>query len=149
MPRIQVIELPNYEFHYKIIVQARDVNYRGHLGIDALIALLSEAGYHMFRSLGFGGVDLGDEQVGFITADMALSFKSEASMFDDLDIESHLADFEKKGFRVYHRVTNKRNTIALAEVDIVVFNYKERRAADVPKTLMSALEKYKDRLSIQ
>ena len=45
-------------------------------------------------------------------------------------------------FRIFHHVTKKEKTIALAETGIIAFDYNDRRITEVPKVFLDSLNNY-------
>jgi acyl-CoA thioesterase FadM len=144
MPRVKLEEQPRYEFCYEVTLQVRDINYGGHLGNDALIGLLHEARLNLLRGLGCSEMNLGDSQTGIIIADLAVNYKAEGFMFDRLQIESHIGEISRTGFRVFHRLRRTETLLALAETGLVTFNYNRRQIVPVPENFLAALEQYQN-----
>ncbi len=142
MSRIKLNEQYSYEFKYTLTVQAHHLNYAGHLGHSAIIDMVWEARSNMFRGLGISEGDLGDGKTGIIMGDLVVNFKSEAFIFDKLVIESHVNDFHKSSFRIFHRITKGENLVALVETGFITFNYSLGKIVQIPQSFMMVLEKY-------
>lgn len=145
MARIKLEEQPAYEFQYPVVVQITDINYGGHLGNDALVRLIHEARVHLLYLLGCREFDLGDGQTGLIIADLVVNFKAESFLFDPLRIDSHVGEFSRTSFRLFHRATRNGELIALAETGLVSFNYAGRKSVSVPAAFKQALAEYLER----
>jgi acyl-CoA thioester hydrolase len=143
--RVKLTEQPEYEFHYTVTVRSTDINYRGHLGYDALVALFSEAGLDMFRSLGFKDSGHGDDKTGIAMADLTVNYKAEAFMFDELVIDTHVGELKEKGFTVFHRVIKGLDIVALAEAGLVSFDFVHHKVVPVPEAFMKSLQEYRCR----
>lgn len=143
MPRVKLDEQPEYEFHYEVTLQVRDINYGGHLGNDALIGLLHEARLNLLRQLGCTEMALGDDQTGIILGDLVVNYRAEGFMFDRLSLDSHIGEIARNSFRIFHRVTRDETLIALAETGLVTFNYRERKIAPVPEGFINRLQQYR------
>ncbi len=143
MPRVKLEEQPEYEFHYEIVLQVRDINYGGHLGNDALIGLLHEARLNLLHGLGCSEMNLGDGQTGIILGDLAVNYKAEGFMFDRLSLNSHIGEMGRNSFRIFHRITRNDTLIALAETGIVTFNYQDRKIVPVPEDFIQRLQQYR------
>lgn len=139
MPRIKLQEQPEYQFRYTIRVQPRDVNLAGHVGNETIIALVGTARAELIRSMGFSEVDLGDGETGIIMSDLVVNYKAEASIFDELLIETCLGELGRKSFRAFHRLTRGKDVVALVETGFVIFNYRLRKVVSVPQTFRQAL----------
>lgn len=141
MPRIRLKPEPIYEFNYRIILKPRDMNYGGHMGNDTLVTLIGEARANLFKDLGCSEGDLGDGRTAIIMADLAVNYKSEGFMFDELLVESHLGDITRTGMRVFHRITKGEILVALAETGLLAFDYQQHRIAEIPQTFIESLKK--------
>jgi acyl-CoA thioester hydrolase len=139
MPRIKLNELGDYAFHYAITLEPRDINYGGHLGNDALVTIVGSARINMFRSMGLSEMDLGDGKTGIIMSDLAVNYKSEAFMFDELMIDTHVGEISRSSFRLFHRMKKGQAIIALVETGLTTFNYASRRIVPVPEAFLKAL----------
>jgi acyl-CoA thioester hydrolase len=139
MPRIKLAEREVYEIRSSLQVRPQDVNYAGHVGNDSLISLVGAARAQLFRSLGLSELDLGDRQTGLIITDLIVNYKAEASMFDDLLVETHLDEFAEKGFRMFHRVRKDLTLIALVETGFAAYNYAAKKTSPLPASFLKRL----------
>ena len=139
MPRVKLMEHEAYEFRFPLQVRPQDVNYAGHLGNDNLISMVGAARAHLVRSLGFSEMDLGDGQTGMIITDMAVNYRAEAFMFDELLFETHIGEVGPKGFRMFHRITRGSTCIALVETGIVTYNYPIKAKSPIPAPFLKCL----------
>jgi len=143
LPPVVLREQEEYEFIYTLALQISHLNYAGHVGHDAVIAMVWEARVHLFHALGLTELDLGDGDTGIIMTDLVVTFKKEASLFEEITIESHVAEIVKNRFRIFHRISKVGELIALVETGFVAFNYKIHRVAPVPQTFIRVIEKHK------
>jgi acyl-CoA thioesterase FadM len=139
MSRIRLHEQLSYEFHYTKRLEPRDINYGGHLGNDALVSLAGSARADALHALGLREQDLGDGYTGIIMADLVVNFRAEAFMFDEIDIDTHMGEFSRTRFRIFHRLTKGDIIVALVETGLAAFNYLTREVAPVPDTFLKAL----------
>jgi acyl-CoA thioester hydrolase len=139
MPRTKLIERKAYRFRCLIDVQPRDINRGGHLANDSLIALVGTARARMFHSVGLSELDLGDGRTGVVMSDLVVNYKSEAFIFDELLIETHVDEFTRTGFRLFHRVARGTTLIALVETGLTAFDYGSRKIAPVPKGFIESV----------
>ncbi|OPY67438.1 MAG: hypothetical protein A4E57_02314 [Syntrophorhabdaceae bacterium PtaU1.Bin034] len=142
MPRIKLIEKPNYKFHMTITLQPRDINYAKHLGNDALVSLIGTARVNALHSMGLSEADLGDGHTGVIMSDLIVNFKAEAYMLDELTVDTQMDDFTRTSFRMHHRVMRGPTLIALAELGFAAFDYNSKKIAPVPPRFLELLGKY-------
>jgi len=139
MPKIKLKECEKYEYQYKTRVNVRDINYGGHLGNDSLVGILHEARIDLLNKIGCSELDLGDGKTGIIMADLAVNFKAEAFLLDEITVFSHIDEISSVSFRIFHKITRGETIIALAETGLVCFNYKEKSISDVPETFLKKI----------
>jgi len=139
MPRTRLVQQETYEFRSSVSVQPRDVNYAGHVGNDALIALAGTARALMLHALGLSELDLGDGRTGIVMTDLAVNYKAEGHLFDELLIETHVDELTRTGFRLFQRVTKGERLVALVETGFVAFDYASRRVVPVPPAFVKAV----------
>jgi acyl-CoA thioesterase FadM len=139
MPRIKLSEQDTYEFQLPLQIRPQDVNYGGHLGNDNLISMVGAARAYLFHSLHLSELDLGDGETGLIITDMAVNYRAEAFMFDELRFETHIGEIERSSFRMFHRITREGKLIALVETGIVTYNYREKAKAPVPALFLNRI----------
>jgi len=139
MPRTRLTEREKYEFRFSLQVRPQDVNYGGHLGNDSLISLIGTARAYLFRNLGFSELDLGDGSTGIIISDLTVNYRAEAFLFDELVIETHVAEIESTRFRMHHRVTKQSKLVALVEVGFVAYSYEQKKPIPIPAPFLKAL----------
>ena len=142
MPRIKLQSLERYQHQYRTEIRVTDLNYGNHLGNDALIGLLHQARVRFFRDMGLGEIDLGDGKTGVTMSDLAVNYRNEGFLFDELLIESSITEIQNSGFRVVHCIRSDKTVLALAEVGIVAFDYSKRRPARLPEEFRQALDAY-------
>lgn len=133
MPRIKLSPLDTYRFEYRTTINARDVNYGGHLGNDAVVSLLHEARIDLLHSFGFTELDLGDRETGIIVSELQVSYRAEGHLLDEIIIQSDVIRMKNASFRMAHRIQRGDDTLVLAEVGIVAFNYKTRQVSELPE----------------
>ena len=139
MPRVQ-IELPSeFPFETEIAVRISDTNYGGHLGNDALLALIHEARVRFFSAMGFSELDVGGR--GIIMADSSIQYRSEAFQGERLKFEVAATDFNKYGCDIVYRVTetHEGRLVAYAKTGIVFFDYQARSVQPMPSVFARAV----------
>jgi len=139
MPRTKLTEQPVYEFCYPITVQPRDINYGGHMGVDALVSVVWTARAEIFRSAGLSEGNLGDNKTGIIMTDFVANLKAEGFVFDELVVHSHIGELTRTGFRFFHRVTRGQSLVALVETGFLAFDYITQKVTLVPETFIRPL----------
>ncbi|MGV8057338.1 MAG: acyl-CoA thioesterase [Smithellaceae bacterium] len=141
MARIKLVEQEAYEFHYTVSVEPRDINAGGHLSNDALVSLLGTAKARMFQSLDLKPFNLDDGETGIIMSDLAVNYKAQAYLFDKITIETHIGEFFRTGFRMFHRLKRDDVLVALAESGMITYNYNMEKIVAVPETFLKLIKR--------
>ena len=142
MARIS-IDLPQeFIFTTEINVRASDLNYGGHVGNDSILTLFQEARILFYRHMGFKNELNLEGSVGQLMSDAAVVYKSESFLGDELIIQIAVADFNKYGFDLLYKMSNKQNgkEVARGKTGIVCFDYDARKVARVPDVLLQKLQ---------
>jgi acyl-CoA thioesterase FadM len=139
MPRIRLTEREAYELHHALQVRPQDINYSGHVGNDNLIAMVGAARAFAFHEMGVSELDLGDGETGVIMTDLAVNYRAEAFLFDELSIDTHFDEMGRSGFRMFHRVRREGKTVALLEAGFATFSYRRKRISPVPDRFLGLL----------
>jgi acyl-CoA thioesterase FadM len=143
MPKIKLIEQPLYCFQYLTVLKIRDINYGNHLSNDAVVGLIHEARIDMFNKVGCSELDLGDHKTGIIIADLAVNYKKQGYLGDEIIIHLDIGEIGKKGFRIFYKIERGHDTIALAETGVVMYDYPGAKITTVPQVLLDALAQWK------
>lgn len=142
MARI-ALELPSqFIFSTTLTVRVSDINYGGHVGNDAILALMQDARVIFYRTLGFAGEVSFEGTVGQIIADAVVVYKSESFLGDQLQVEIAVDDFNKYGFDMFYLITNLSTgkETARGKTGIVCFDYDKRKVASIPESLLTKLK---------
>ncbi len=142
MPRVRIEVQKDYEFSCNIDVRMNDINVGGHVGNSQMIAITHDARIKLYKDLGLSELDLGDGKTGMVVADIAVNFKAEVFLDDNVVVRSHVGEVGSKGFRLFQRVECNGKTASLVETGIVAFNFKERRASVLPEEFKERLQDY-------
>jgi acyl-CoA thioester hydrolase len=141
MSRIQV-DLPDkFLFSTELTVRAADLNYGNHVGHDRILSFMQEARVQFYRSVGFKNELNFEGAVGQVIADVAVQYKSESFLGDQLMISVGVLDFSKYGFDMYYLIENRltEKEVARGKTGIVCFDYDTRKVARIPEVLMQRL----------
>ena len=134
MARVE-IELPaSFPFTTRIAIRIGDINYGGHLGNDAVLALAHEARLRFLGSHGFTDErDVGG--LGLIMADAAVVYRAEGRHGMELDVGVALSDVRSRSFDVLYRLTDAAGGAEIARVKtgLVWFDYATRKVARMPE----------------
>jgi acyl-CoA thioester hydrolase len=142
--RIALQEQPEYEFHYEIQIQIGHLYYSGRAGHDALMRIAHEARVQLFHLLGVNENDFGDNRTGIIIGDVVVSGIGNLFLFDYVQVDSHVGNMGRSGFRLFHRFKKGDHLIALLETGLMTFDYRVRSVVPVPATFRNALRQYVD-----
>ncbi|MBN2545380.1 MAG: thioesterase family protein [Spirochaetes bacterium] len=139
MSKVKLKSLDKYEYEYKRILLVKDINYGGHLGNDALVTILHEARIDLFNKLGATEFDLGDNATSIIMADLIVNYTGEGFMLDEIKIMTHIDDISSASFRLFHKIIKQDKTLALAEVGIISYNYKDKQIVEIPEVFLNKI----------
>ncbi|MCC6396774.1 MAG: thioesterase family protein [Bacteroidetes bacterium] len=133
MPRTR-LDLPDrFLFSTDVALRVSDINYGGHLGNDAVLALAQEARMRFLKSHGWSEQDVSG--VGMIMTDAVVVYRSEAFYGDVLSIDVAVADLQQLGCDFLFRMVNKASgkEVARVKTGIVFFDYATRKPAPMPE----------------
>lgn len=136
------ITYPDFtHFTTQMPVRVTDLNYGNHLGNDAFVGHMHEARLLMLRHFGLSELNIGDE-ISLIQGDLAVVYKAEGHLGDDIQFSLAVTDFSNSSFDVYYSAQNlqKDKLLALARTRMVCFDYhagKTRRVPDSFKALFA------------
>lgn len=132
MPRIQLVPAPRYPFVTEIQIYISHVNQGGHLDNAQLLTLVSEARVRFFKSLGY--VESAVEGVLTVVGDIVAQYQSEGFHGETMRVEMLPADFNKYGFDLQFRMSDKASgrEVALGKIGIVFITREHRKVALVP-----------------
>jgi acyl-CoA thioesterase FadM len=142
MSRVKLDEQPSYEYSHSLVVRATDLNYAGHLGNEALLALVHEARAHYLNILNFNTIVGYGQSVGLALVDLIVNFKAEAFAHQPVTVDCHIAEITQKSFRLFHRIRRSNQVIALVETGLVAFNYVTRQTIPLPPEFLLGLDRY-------
>ena len=140
MPRIK-LTFPEPVLHTATIpIRITDLNYGGHVGNDALLAIVHEARLQLLRHLGYEN-ELNVEGMGLIMADVGIQFKAEAFYGQTLSVALTADEITPKSFGLYYRATDADSgqEILLAKTGMLCFDYQARKVAPLPEGLTERL----------
>lgn len=128
------LDLPaEFLFSTDLTVRITDINYGGHLGNDALLALLQEARMQFLARYGFSEQDVGG--AGMIMTDSLVVYMAEAFHGDRLTIGIALGELQTAGCDLFYRVVQKDSgkEVARAKTGMAFFDYGKRRVVAAPE----------------
>lgn len=134
MARVK-LEMPEqFPFATEIPVRIGDINYGGHLGNDAVLAIAHEARLRFLHSLGHTEQDVAG--AGLIMLDAVVVYRSEAFYGDVLRVEVALADPQATGCDILYRMSNgeTRKEVARVKTGMAFFDYARHKVVPMPAT---------------
>ncbi len=139
MARVQ-LELPErFPFRTELEVRVADLNYGNHLGNDSVLSLLHEARRRYLRSL--GAEEIGADGIGFVVADFAVVYRSQAFYADHLTAELAAGEFASRGCAFFYRLSQADGrVVAEARSGHVCFDFKAQKAVSFPPELLARLQ---------
>lgn len=132
MPRAQ-LDLPKrFVFYTNIPLRVSDINYGGHLGHDSVLTLTHEARVRFLAKHELTEMDV--YGAGLIISDAVIVYKSEAFLGEVVKIQLAISEFNKYGFDLVYKITEKKTKreIARVKTGMVFYDYKKRKVARVP-----------------
>jgi 4-hydroxybenzoyl-CoA thioesterase len=134
------IELPHpLPWTTELPVRIGDINYGGHLGNDAVLALIHEARVRFLQALGFSERDVAG--AGLIMVDAAIQYRSEAFYNDVLTIGVGIASVHTTGCDLVYRLDCSGREVARAKTGLAFFDYAARRPVRVPEPFAAAAQR--------
>jgi acyl-CoA thioester hydrolase len=118
------------------------LSYGGRVDHDAVVRITHEARVHLFHLLNVAESNLGDDRTGIIMGDLVVNYAGESFLFDRLQVDSHVGEMGRSGFRIFHRFKKGETLIALVETGLMAFDYAARAIAPIPEAFRSALRQY-------
>ncbi len=143
MARIKLKELERYRFSHCQQIYIANLNPAGHVGASQMLELIHDGRHQMLKSLGLNELNLGDGQTGSILSDLAVNYKAELFLDDQIVIESDVSEIEEKGFRLFHRILKNGKVAVVAETGHVCFNYREKSISRVPEVFINKVDQMK------
>jgi acyl-CoA thioesterase FadM len=141
MPRVKIELPPHFDFICKIPVRITDMNYGGHVGNDAILAIIHEARMQFLHHFGYTEMNFAGN--GMIMADVAIEFKSELFYGDTVIASVAICELYRIGFDMIYKLEKEENdivkTVALAKTGMICFDYDKKKIVAVP---MEAKEKF-------
>jgi acyl-CoA thioesterase FadM len=135
-----VFDLPaHFGFATELQVYISHVNQGGHLDNAQLLSLVSEARVRFFRSLGYPEADVAG--LATVVGDQVGPYKSEAFHGETLRVEMAPQDFNRYGFDLVFRMTEKTQgrEIARGKTGIVFIDRAARKPAPIPESVRQLL----------
>jgi len=140
MARIQ-FDLPDlFAFSTDLQIYISHVNQGGHLDNAQLLTLVSEARVRFFRWLGYSG-EFDIEGMSIVVGDMMAQYKSEGFYGETIQIDMVPADFNKYGFDLVFRLSEKSSgrEVARGKSGVVFVSGHPKKVTPVPAGFLQRL----------
>ena len=130
---------PHFGFSTELQIYISHVNQGGHLDNAQLLSLVSEARVRFFKSLGYPEADVAG--LSTVVGDIVAQYKSEAFHGETLRVEMTPQDFNRYGFDLVFRMTEKTQgrEIARGKTGIVFIDRAARKPAPIPESVRQLL----------
>jgi acyl-CoA thioester hydrolase len=132
MARVE-IDLPTaFLFETEIPIRISDVNYGGHLGNDAVLAIAQEARVRFLGAHGWGELDV--DGVGILMVDAAVIYAAEGRHGMTLRVRIAAADVRSRGLDLVYEMADVATgrEIARVKTGLVSFDYRARKVVALP-----------------
>ena len=132
MARIKLDMPDHFSFATEIAVRISDINYGGHLGNDAVLAIAHEARVRFLQSMGYSEQDAAG--AGLIMLDAVVVYRSEGFYGDLLRVEMALGDPQTTGCDIIYLMTNVATgkEVARVKTGMAFFDYARRKVVPMP-----------------
>jgi acyl-CoA thioester hydrolase len=139
MARIEIALPERFLFTTEIPIRIGDVNYGGHLGNDAALAIAHEARVRFLAAHGWTELDLAG--VGILMVDAALVYRAEGRWGMVLRVEVGAADVRTRDCDLVYRLSDAASgaEVARARTGIVFIDPASRRLVRMPDALRAVL----------
>jgi acyl-CoA thioester hydrolase len=139
MSRVTIHFPGTFPFSTELEVRVSDLNYGNHLGNDSVLTLIHEARRRYLESLGLQ--EIGADGQGFVIADAAIIYRSQAFYGDRLCIQVGAGEFGSRGCDFYYRLTHVADSRVLAEAKTgtVYFDFGAQKTISIPVKVSTKL----------
>jgi acyl-CoA thioester hydrolase len=139
MPRVDITLPDHFAFSTQLEVRVTDLNYGNHVGNDQVLGLIHEARRRYIRSL--GADEIGADGIGFVIADAAVVYRSQAFYGDSLTLEVAAGEFQSRSCAFFYKVSKAGTVVAEARTGVVCFDFKAQKAVSFPPALLQGLQR--------
>ena len=141
MSRLQLTPAARDSFSTEIQIYISHVNQGGHLDNAQLLTLVSEARVRFFKSLGY--YERGVEGTLTVVGDIVAQYKSEGFHGETLRVEMLPAEFNKYGFDLQFRMSEKEThrEVALGKIGIVFVTPQDRQVSLIPPVFLDKVRR--------
>ncbi len=138
------LEIPKF-FHFEtsLTIRISDLNYGGHLGNDAFLALAHESRVRFFKSINMTERNFFNRSL--IMADSIVIYKSQGFLGDKVNIKISITNCRSHGFQLFYLFHKKKDGIDLAHIQtsMVFYDYDQGKIMPFPKSFTNYLKNFK------
>jgi len=140
MARVRIALPDKFDFSTDLRLRFRDINAGNHLAHDAVLSLAEEARFLFLEHLGYGHLDI--DGCGYVAADAAINYISQAYFGQVIRIDVAVRDFGSKSCDFIYRLSNSETggEVARAKTGVVFFDYGTQQSVPVPDRFRSRFE---------
>ncbi len=128
---------PRFDFGTELTVQARDINYGGHLGHDAAVSLLHEARRRWLAAAGYD--EAGSGGAGLIMLELEVHYAAEAFWADRLRVDMSASGIGAARCQFRYRISRAGQEVLRARTLMGFFDYAARRVVRRPADFLTRL----------
>jgi len=131
------IDLPEqFSFSTEIPLYYMHINMGGHLDNSMLLSIISEAKIRFYRAIGWRD---SAEGLGTVVGDVAVQYISEAFYGEVMVVDMTAREFNKHGFDVVFRVSDKASgrEVGRGKTGVVFYDRQANKVALVPESFRS------------
>ncbi|MBV8619760.1 MAG: thioesterase family protein, partial [Curvibacter sp.] len=127
-------------FTTEIQIYISHVNQGGHLDNAQLLTLVSEARVRFFHALGYR--EAGVEGLSIVVGDIVAQYKSEGFHGETMRVEMVPEDFNRYGFDLVFRMTEKSSAreVARGKIGVVFVGREDKKVRPVPEAFRARLD---------
>lgn len=129
-------------FSTEIAVTIDQVNYAGHVGVDAYLAIVHEARLRWLKSHGMTEGNLGDN-IGYVITNVSMRYKAQSFHGDVLIVECTCGNLQKRTVDFFYKVIKRDSgkVAAIGETTHAFFDFKLGKIANPPREFVEKLVK--------
>ncbi len=128
---------------YKTIIPVlvNHLNYGNHLGYDSMLSIIQEARMRFLRDHKMGEKNI-DGNIGYLIADVALSYKSEAFHGDELEVMLSFSNVNRSSCDAFYKVSNTKSSkiVALAKTGLSFYDFELKKNVRIPESFLKIIE---------
>ncbi|WP_248360938.1 acyl-CoA thioesterase [Anaeromyxobacter oryzae] len=141
MPRVEIPFPEHALFRTELPIRIDDVNYGGHLGNDAVLALAQEVRLRFLVAHGFAS-ELDVAGVGLVMADAMVQYRAEGRYGMVLEVELAAGEVRSRRTELLYRMRDRATGQEIARVatGLLWFDYAARKVVSMPEAFRRVVE---------